>query len=50
MASKSIITNLNKGDKKLNGENYHVWHLMIQYVLEEQEALRVVNHTMENLG
>ena len=50
MASKNIIANLNKGDKKLNGENYHVWHLKIQYVLEKQEALEVVNHTMEDPG
>jgi len=33
-ASKSIIANLNHGDK-LNEKNYDVWHCKIEYLLEE---------------
>ncbi|MDD0298939.1 DUF4219 domain-containing protein [Shigella flexneri] len=46
MASKNIIAELNKGEK-LNGDNYNIWHLKIQYVLEEQEALEAINNVME---
>ena len=45
MASKTIIVDLNKGDK-LNGDNYNLWKLKIGYVLEEQEALEAVNNVM----
>ena len=45
MASKTIIADLNKGDK-LNGDNYNLWKLKIGYVLEEQEALEAVNNVM----
>ena len=38
-ASKNIIAELNKGEK-LNGDNYEIWSLKIQYVLEEQEVLK----------
>ena len=37
-ASKNIIAELNKGEK-LNGDNYEIWSMKIQYVLEEKEAL-----------
>ena len=50
MVSKSIVVELNKCNKKLNGKNYHVWHLKIQYVLEEQEALEVVNQIMNDIS
>ena len=46
MASKNIIADLNKGEK-LNGDNYNIWHLKIQYVLEEQEVLETINAEME---
>ena len=32
--SKNIVAELNKGEK-LNGDNYEIWSLKIQYVLEE---------------
>ena len=46
MTSKNIIADLNKGEK-LNGGNYNMWHLKIQYVLEEQEVLETINAEME---
>ena len=46
MASKNIIADLNKGEK-LNGDNYNIWHLKIQYVLEEQEVLETINAELE---
>ena len=46
MGSKNIIADLNKG-KKLNDDNYNIWHLKIQYVLEEQEVLETINAEME---
>ena len=49
MASKNIITDLNKGEK-LDGDNYNIWQTKIQYVLEEQEALEVIHHIMTHLG
>ena len=45
MASKSIIADLNKGEK-LNGENYDIWSRKIWYVLEEQNALEGINHVL----
>ena len=47
--TKSIIAELNKGGK-LNGDNYKIWSMKIQYVLEEQEVLeclKVVMHELE---
>ena len=46
MASNNIIIDLNKGEK-LNGDNYNIWHLKIQYVLEEQEVLETINAEIE---
>ena len=40
-ATKSIIANLNQGDK-LNEKNYDVWHHKIQYVLKKQEMLKTI--------
>ena len=40
-AAKNIVAELNKGEK-LNGDNYTIWSMKIQYVLEEQEALEVL--------
>ena len=37
-AAKNIMDELNKGEK-LNGDNYEIWSMKVQYVLEEQEAL-----------
>ena len=45
-ASKSIVAELNK-DLKLNDDNYEVWSMKIQYVLEEQEALETLTAIME---
>ena len=49
MASKSIIADLNKGDK-FNGDNYDIWRHKIWYVLEEQDALEGINHNMQDPG
>ncbi|XP_075088083.1 uncharacterized protein LOC142170153 [Nicotiana tabacum] len=45
MASKSIIADLNKGEK-LNGDNYDIWSHTIWYVLDEQNALEGINHVL----
>ena len=45
MASKSIIADLNQGEK-LNGENNDIWSSKIWYVLEEQNALECINHVL----
>lgn len=44
-ASKNIVAELNKGDK-LNGDNYQLWAMKIQYVLEEQEVLETLTNVM----
>ena len=44
-ATKSIIAELNKGEK-LNGDNYKIWSMKIQYVLEEQEVLECLKLVM----
>jgi Domain of unknown function (DUF4219) len=44
-ASRNIVAELNKGEK-LNGENYEIWAMKIQYVLEEQDVLMVLNHIL----
>ncbi|XP_070032112.1 uncharacterized protein [Nicotiana tomentosiformis] len=43
--TKNIVVELNKG-LKLNGDNYEIWSLKVQYVLEEQEALEAINNVM----
>ena len=45
MATKNIIAKLNKGEK-LNGNNYNIWHLKMQYNLEKQDALEVITNVM----
>ena len=45
MASKSIVADLNKGEK-LDGDNYDIWHRKIQYILDEQEVLETLTQTM----
>ena len=45
MASKGIVADLNKGEK-LDGENYNIWHCKIQYVLNEQEVLETLTHSL----
>ncbi|XP_073057247.1 uncharacterized protein [Primulina eburnea] len=49
MESKSIIADLNKGDK-LNGDNYDTWCHKIGYVLDEQDALEGINQVMQDPG
>jgi gag-polypeptide of LTR copia-type len=44
-ASRNIVAELNKGEK-INGENYEIWVMKIQYVLEEQEVLTVLDHIL----
>jgi len=48
MTSKSIIADLNKGEK-LNGDNYDIWSRKIWYVLEEQNVLEGINHVLNQL-
>ena len=45
-ATKNIVAEVNKGEK-LNGENYEIWNVKIQSVLEEQEALEALNQLTE---
>ena len=45
IATKNIVAELNKGEK-LNGDNFDVWHRRVQYILEEQEYLETLHHTM----
>jgi len=46
LVTKSIVAKLNKCEN-LNGDNYEIWHMKIQYVLKEQEALEALNLTMK---
>ena len=45
MASKGIVADLNKWEK-LDGENYNIWYRKIQYVLNEQEVLETLTHSL----
>ena len=45
MASKGIVADLNKGEK-LDDDNYDIWHRKIQYVLNEQEVLETLTHSL----
>ena len=45
IVAKNIVAELNKGEK-LNDNNYEIWSMKIQYVLEEQEALEVLKMSM----
>ncbi|XP_058003403.1 uncharacterized protein LOC131179976 [Hevea brasiliensis] len=44
--TKNIVAQLNK-DLKLNNDNYDIWSMKIQYVLEELEVLETLMHVME---
>ena len=46
--AKNIVAGLNKGEK-LNGDNYEIWSMKIQYVLEEQEDLEVLKMPLTGL-
>jgi hypothetical protein len=46
--TKNIVVELNRGEK-LNGENYEIWSMKIQYVFEKQEALETLKVFMEEL-
>ena len=39
---KNIVVELNKGEK-LNGDNYEIWSMKIQYVLGKHEFLGAFN-------
>ena len=39
ITSKNIIAELNKGEK-LKGDNYEIWSMKIQHVLEDKRLLR----------
>ena len=41
----NIVVKLNKG-QKLNVDNFKIWSMMIQYVLEEQEVLETLKNVM----
>ena len=45
MTSKSIVANLNKGEK-LDGNNYDIWHRKIQYLLDELDVLETLTNSM----
>jgi hypothetical protein len=45
MASKSIVADLNEGEK-LDGKNYDIWHRKIRYFLNEQEVLETLSHSL----
>ena len=45
MASKGIVADLNK-EEKLDGEHYNIWHCKIQYMLNEQEVLETLPHSL----
>ena len=44
-AAKNIVAELNKSEK-LNGDNYEIWSMKIQYVLEEQKVLETLSNVM----
>jgi hypothetical protein len=44
-AYRNIVAELNKSEK-LNDENYKIWAMKIQYVLEEQDVLTVLDHIL----
>ena len=46
VSSKNIIADLIKGEK-LNGDNYEIWSMNIQYVLEEQQSIEALTRVME---
>ena len=48
-AAKNIVVEFNKGEK-LNGDNYEIWRMKIQYVLEEQEVLETLNNVIAKLS
>ena len=45
-ATKSVVAELNK-DLKLNDDNYEVWSMKIQYVIEEQKAIDTLTTIMD---
>lgn len=44
----SVVAELNK-DIKLNDDNYEVWSMKIQYVIEKPEALETLTAILEEL-
>ena len=47
MATKTLWADLSQIDK-LDGKNYEIWKLKIEYMLEEQEISDVLTVTMED--
>jgi len=47
-AVKSLVADLNKG-KKLTKQNYDTWSRKVQYILEDQELLKVLTQSMQPL-
>ena len=45
IAAKNVVVELIKGEK-LNSDNYEIWSIKIQYILEEKEALEVLKMSM----
>ena len=45
MATKNVVANLTKREK-LEGTNYDMWHRKIQYLLNDQEVLEILNNVM----
>ena len=46
--SKNTIVKLNKGEK-LNGNNYSIWSMEMQYVLDKQDAFKAINIELNEL-
>ena len=47
--ARNIVAELNKGEK-FNEDNYEIWRMKIQYVLEEQEVLETLNNVIAKLS
>ena len=45
MTTNSVVTELNKGIK-LNGNNYDIWYLKVQNLLELQDSIEVITNIM----
>jgi len=41
-----IIADLNKR-KKVDGENYDIWHRKVQYLLDEKKVLKILTQSMK---
>ena len=48
MTTNSVVTELNKGIK-LNGNNYDIWYLKVQNLLELQDSIEVITNIMTKI-